>query len=44
MKSNTIFHRNPLLTLILLGLGLGLLLTALTWGFPAFADGLLNEA
>jgi len=44
LKSNSIFHRNPLLTLILLGVGLGLLLTAFTWGSPAFAEGLFNEA
>lgn len=42
MKAKTIFHRQPLLTLPLLGLGLGLLLTALTWGFPAFAGSLFS--
>ncbi len=42
MKSNSLLQRNPLLTLILLGLGLGLLLTALAWGFPAIADSLFS--
>lgn len=42
MKSKTIFHRQPLLTLLLLGLGLGLLLTALAWGIPALADSLFS--
>ena len=42
MKSNSLRQRNPLLTLILLGLGLGLLLTTLAWVFPAIADNLFS--
>jgi hypothetical protein len=37
VKSRPLTQRNPPLTLIILGLALGLLLTALTWGFPTFA-------
>lgn len=36
------FHRHPLLLIILPGLALGLLVTALSWTFPASADGLFD--
>lgn len=42
MKSRLLTQNNPPLTLLRLGLGLGLLLTALTWVFPSLADSLFN--
>lgn len=42
MKSHTLYDRHPFLTILLPGLALGLLLTALSWAFPAIAGSLFE--
>lgn len=44
MNQKTLLRREPLITLVSIGLGLGLLLTGLAWLSPAFAKNLFQDA